>query len=95
MSVEGELDLASAPLLSDLIDMGLDVGKPMVVLEMSGITFMDSQGLKTLMLAEKRARESGISLVLRSPTTRVRDLLMLTGVESMFSIDPPASMIPG
>jgi anti-sigma B factor antagonist len=66
IALEGEIDMASAPMLADLIDTGFQVGKPTVVLEMSGVTFLDSQGLGTLLRAERRARDARDALVLRS-----------------------------
>jgi anti-sigma B factor antagonist len=92
ITVEGEIDMGSAPTLSELLNGALEVDRPSVVIDMSGVTFIDSQGVRSLLIAEHRARQAGILLVLRSPSKRVRDLLMLLGVDSMFYVDPPVSM---
>src|SRR5437588_4940145 len=60
----GELDLATAPLLADrLRELEAD-RPPTLVLDLRGLVFMDSSGLRELFAAQRRAREEGRRLVL-------------------------------
>jgi anti-anti-sigma factor len=54
---EGELDLATAPLLKAALDeqSGAQVS---VLLDLAGVTFMDSSGLKVLVKAAREARDN-------------------------------------
>jgi anti-sigma B factor antagonist len=52
VSVIGELDLATAPELGAVLDT-LDGDAPVIV-DLSGTTFIDSQGLATLTAAKQR-----------------------------------------
>jgi len=85
--LEGELDLTSAPMLSQLIDDALSVGRPRVTLDLSGVTFIDLHALEALLQADSRARQAGAELVLRSPSRRVLDLLLLTGTDGVFAVE--------
>jgi anti-anti-sigma factor len=54
----GELDIASAPLLEAALSEHR-AAEASVVLDLSGITFMDSSGLKVLVRAANEARSNG------------------------------------
>jgi anti-sigma B factor antagonist len=90
----GEIDLETAPMLAEVIDVGIEVGRRSVVLDLSGVTFIDSQGLRVLLTALKHARAAELELVLRSPSRRVTDLLTLAGVYELFTLDPPTTTEP-
>jgi anti-sigma B factor antagonist len=55
---EGELDLATSPELERLVLGRLDAGGA-VVLDLRGLEFMDSSGLRLVVMADMRARETG------------------------------------
>jgi len=85
--VKGELDIRTCDRLEqaagELVDRG---GR--VVFDLSELTFCDSTGLAGLVRLHKRAVAAGGSLVLRSPVSRVRHLLTLTGLTRLFPIEP-------
>jgi anti-anti-sigma factor len=87
VTVEGVIDRTSAGMVTNLVESALDEDKPSVVLDMAGVAFIDLDGLDALVDAERRARDAGVLLVLRSPSKRVLDMLLLTGVDSLFSLD--------
>jgi anti-sigma B factor antagonist len=57
-----------------------------VVLDLAGVTFVDSSGLGALIVARNSARESGGSLSLVSPPPVVRRLLGSTRLHDVFDI---------
>jgi anti-anti-sigma factor len=87
VTVEGVIDRTSAGMVTNLVESALDEDRPSVVLDMAGVAFIDLDGLDALVDAERRARDAGVLLVLRSPSKRVLDMLLLTGVDSLFSLD--------
>ena len=60
----GELDLSTADDLEKRIREIEVTGAPEIVLDLRGITFMDSTGLRLVIAADDRARGDGRSLLL-------------------------------
>jgi anti-anti-sigma factor len=81
--VEGELDLASAGVLQDTIDSVAECSDgPCVVLDLQGVSFIDSSGLHALI----RPAVEGHPVVLRRPSRAVQTLLDLAGATPLFEI---------
>lgn len=77
--LRGELDAATAvKLTTEVQPVTREQGD--VELEMSGLTFCDSTGLRALLQLAKSLDGKG-TLVLRNPTPNLRRLLEITGVE--------------
>jgi anti-sigma B factor antagonist len=79
VAVRGEIDMASAPQLRELLDTAIDAGITRVTLDCRGLQFLDSSGIGVLVAARKRLGEGG-ELVLDSPPAHVRKVLEITGV---------------
>jgi anti-sigma B factor antagonist len=79
----GEIDLASAPRVESAIQ---DFAGQEVVLDLRGVEFMDSAGLKVLIHQRTRLEESGGALRLVVGEGPVVRLLELTGVSDAFLI---------
>jgi anti-anti-sigma factor len=77
--VHGELDIATAPELVDLLAR-LRHHDHAVTLDLAEVTFMDSTGLTTVMEAHMQARENGWSFSVRRPSAAVRRVFELAGV---------------
>ena len=61
----GELDVAGSALLEQELERVMVDHRPRaVVLDLSPLEFMDSTGLRLVVLADSRARESGVRLAL-------------------------------
>ena len=60
VALDGELDVAGAALLEHELDrIKADHAPRALVLDLSGLVFMDSTGLRLVVLADARAREEG------------------------------------
>ena len=82
IAVAGELDIANAPAVEAALRGAEASGAAEIVLDLSGLHFMGSVGLRLILDADARAREWGHRLTLRmSPAVRrISDLAGLTGV---------------
>ncbi|HEY2430126.1 MAG TPA: STAS domain-containing protein [Acidimicrobiales bacterium] len=87
ITLSGELDLATAPELWAAIDAALAEGHQRLVLDLSGLGFVDSTGLGVFVRAGKELRASGGGLTLRRPGERVAKLLEITRLEEVFEIE--------
>ena len=84
VQASGELDTRSAERLRGAIDDVFAEGHSSVVLDLGGISFIDSSGLAVLIYAYKQARDRSGSLTLRSPSATVIRLVDVTGQSDRF-----------
>jgi anti-sigma B factor antagonist len=79
VQLRGELDLASAQQMEDSFAQ-IDAGAPRrVIVDLGGLAFIDSTGLRLLLQADTRAREHGYELVLRPGMPPVQRVFEVTG----------------
>lgn len=86
LEVEGQVDLYVAPELKERTWRVLDEGRPRVIVDLSGVTFMDSTGLGVLVGALKRIRAARGALALVITDYDIERLLELTGLDGSFQI---------
>ncbi len=77
----GELDMATVEPLEREVDSLVDSGFRRVVLDLRGLTFLDSSGLHYLLTLARRASHDGLRLELIQGGDDVRRLFELTGTE--------------
>ena len=80
VEVAGELELHNAPQLRAELLRACEGQSPCVVVDLSGLTFIDSTGIGVLVGALKRARERGGALTLVCPVPRIRRIFEITGL---------------
>jgi len=76
----GELDPHTAPTLREHLDAAVGSATTEVVLDVAGLSFIDSSGLRVIIAAHKDMEGRGGRLILRSPTATTRRLLDITGL---------------
>jgi anti-anti-sigma factor len=75
----GELDLSGAALLEDELDrLASETDLSTVVLDLRELEFMDSSGLRLVVLADMRAREAGRRFVLVKGAETVHRVFEIT-----------------
>ena len=82
LTLAGEIDAHTAPALAAAID-GLDGD---VVLDLAGVDFVDSSGLRVLIDAHQSVDQRGDALSLENPSTAVRRLLEISGVDEYLNV---------
>lgn len=87
LTVRGELDLATADHLWAMLEPLITPGV-LLVLDAAELTFLDSSGLRILLLAGTKASASGATLRLAAPQPAVRRVLELTGVGGHLETTP-------
>ena len=92
----GELDVAGTPALEDaLAEASGESGVCGVVVDLSRLDFMDSSGLRAVVLADKRLREQGLRFALvrgGEPVQRVFELTRMT--ERLPWVETPGDLLP-
>jgi anti-sigma B factor antagonist len=84
LAPSGRLDVAGAPALKDAISEAVKNGQPRLVIDMEGVSFVDSTGLGSVIAALKLVRTSKGDLRLAAPNQQVRVVLELTTLDRVF-----------
>ncbi|MER6594567.1 STAS domain-containing protein [Micromonospora purpureochromogenes] len=87
VSVHGEVDMSNAHLLVDLVAELAHRPAPRVVLDLSGVRFIDLHAVRALLEADRLLREAAGDLALRRPPRCVSRLLHLTATAHLFGVD--------
>ena len=93
LRLTGELDLAGVDRFERLLTADQASGATMFVLDMRELTFIDSSGLRALIMADRRVRDEGGHFVVVRGPDRVNQVLEMTGVAQRIDLvdEPPGS----
>ena len=83
-TINGEVDLANVAEVRASIEAAAPPGTERLVLDLGGLTFLDSSGLSMLLAV---ARNVG-AITLRRPTTAVQRIVELTGLDELLPTEP-------
>lgn len=83
----GELDMVTAPALSERLKALCEEGARQVTLDLARLSFIDSSGLSALVATLRCYRSVGGEIVLRSPTAATAKVLEICGLTQVFTID--------
>jgi anti-sigma B factor antagonist len=89
VSVAGEVDLSSAPRLAELIwkaKRRAGDAPPRVVVDLSGVEFMDTAGLEVLLEEWNSSRQSDGRMCLVAPEGPIKRLLEVTGLSDLLDL---------
>lgn len=87
LSLYGELDMAGARVLERRLLMAEAAGSQNLVLDLSGLQFLDSTGLFALLQAQDRWRAQGREVSLLRAPRAVQRVFELTETERLFSFE--------
>ena len=76
----------SGLILSETVKELAKKGKKNILLNLAGVTYVDSSGVGQLVGAMTSARNQGVSLKLLRPNTQVLNLLKLSKLDTVFDI---------
>ena len=93
LSLMGDLDLSAYSALVAQLTTLVGVGHA-VVIDCSGVTFLDSMGLRALVEGLHAAEDAGLGLELTGPSDPVLRVLELSGTTGMFKIRDEAADAP-
>jgi len=86
----GRLTVVTAPQLRTAVAERVSGGDKIIVVDLSGIEFVDSSGLGALVSCLKSARQAGGDLRIVSPTDQVKMVLRITNLDRI--LQPRASV---
>ncbi|UYV12786.1 MAG: STAS domain-containing protein [Phycisphaera sp.] len=86
VSLTGEVDIMRSPDLQTALQdaIGRIKGKGAVVVDLSGVTYMDSSGVATLVRGLQLSRKKDVGLVLCALQDRVRSIFEIARLDTVF-----------
>ena len=87
LRVRGELDLVSESELTAQLLQALGEDVRLIVVDLAGVEFIDSCGLRALLTGRDAARQAGRELVLSLTDGPVSQLLDIAGVRDWFAYE--------
>jgi anti-sigma B factor antagonist len=88
VALSGELDIATAPAVVRCLDGHRGTHRGPVLLDLRGLSFLDSSGLRVLIAADAYARSDGWALrILLRRSSPIRRTLEVSGLERMLPVE--------
>ena len=84
--VDGEVDADNCSSLGAQIEPALDGDVEVLVIEASGLTFIDSSGITELLRIRDVMQERGGVCRINAPSEQVRRILEITGLADAFAV---------
>ena len=88
VEVEGDVDMYSSPELRQTLQRLTAEKRQTIVVDLSGVDFMDSSGIATLVQTLKESRPFGGEVRLASPGGNVLRVLKLSNLTTLFAVFP-------
>jgi anti-sigma B factor antagonist len=86
VTVRGEIDLFTAPEFKGLIHEAIEAGRDLVVVDLTGTTFIDSSSLGVLISAHRRLQMRGGRLVVACDVASVLSTFKITGLDGVLEM---------
>ncbi len=86
IAVDGEIHVSTAPEFSGVLSASLASGRTRLVLDLTGVTFIDSTGLSVLLNALRRITRAGGAMAVVCSNPTVLRLFEITKLDSTFDI---------
>lgn len=95
LRLQGEVDLRTSPRLREaLLDMA-QMHDTVLLIDLSGVDYMDSSGVGTLVFIKREVEKQKRRLVLVGLQPRVRSVLEITHLDKFFTIADSVSEVSG
>jgi anti-sigma B factor antagonist len=88
IALVGELDLSSALTFDEEVRRAEERRPKTLVIDLSGLKFLDSTGLRLILSAQARARKRGMRLAIVEGGDAVKRIFRLAGVNGRLDIVP-------
>ncbi len=85
---QGRLDAAGAPKLEEELKQLLARGQSRLIVDLTDISYISSNGLRVLLTALKAARKNGGALKLCGMNARIAEIFEMVGFDQVFEIYP-------
>ena len=86
LSIRGELDYGTASVLQNALRDVLQEGAEQITVDLSEVTFLDSEGVKVLLSAYRKLRDTGRTMDVRGCSRFVANVFEILGLSKYLQI---------
>ena len=87
IELAGELDTSNADAVDQELELAEKAKVGRIVLDLNRLTFIDSTGLRVLLVAKRRSEKDGGRLRVRAGGEQVRRMMALTGIDVYLGLE--------
>ena len=87
VSIFGEIDMASAPMLREALDTAIVRGAHKLIADLSGVTFLDSTGLGVLLRCDQTLAETGGELIVVIRNHSIRRTIEVANLDLILHLE--------
>ena len=84
VTVSGEIDAATAGQIESALTEAIERGPAIIEVDLGDVGFIDSSGLRALIVSRQRAHDAGHTMMVVATTSAVDRLFELTGLAESF-----------
>jgi anti-sigma B factor antagonist len=86
ISISGKIDASSSDYYEEELKTRIDSGIKKIILNMAQLSYISSAGLRTILVAQKRIKQSGGIIVLTDMQSGPADVFKMTGFDRLFPV---------
>ena len=86
LAASGEIDIAAVPAFRDQLRRLVEDGSTSIVIDLSGVRFIDSAGLRVLVDGLTRARRRDADLRVACPSASLRRTFEISGLDKVMNV---------
>jgi len=91
VEVAGSVDAVTAPRLSEALQAAVAGGEPRLVVDLAGVDYVSSAGIRAILSGVKAARSAGGNLAVAAAQPQVREVFELAGLTTIVGFHDGAS----
>ncbi|MBN2447678.1 MAG: STAS domain-containing protein [Phycisphaerae bacterium] len=84
--IGGDIDLRTSPELRGRLLQALEEHPERLIIDLTGVSYMDSSGVGTVVEAKRKAERGGTRVILNGLQPRVRSVFEITQLDKFFTI---------
>jgi len=88
VTVKGRVDSATSGELEAALKRLAEKAQTNLVMDLGGVEFLSSSGLRVLVTALKAARQAGGDLIVARPAEQAADAISIAGLDTLFKTYP-------
>ncbi|HOY66547.1 MAG TPA: STAS domain-containing protein [Candidatus Ozemobacteraceae bacterium] len=86
IAADGEVDVYTLGKLKEAVTMALSTGLAHLVIDLGGVTYMDSSGLGLLLGLHKQLEKARGRLIVTGPSAAVREVFRVTNADRLLKV---------